>query len=119
MAPSERARAALSAFGWAHAPILLGMGYAIAATTLTGGTVTNFTANNFMRFTPGSVENGTNTPGARRVLPLGGTSRSPRALPRPATKATHASRVALGWHGSAKPPCVKARIRFSVAALWW
>jgi hypothetical protein len=32
-----------------------------------GAPVTSFTANNFMRFTPGSVESGTNTPGARRV----------------------------------------------------
>jgi hypothetical protein len=32
-----------------------------------GAPVTGFTANNFMRFTPGSAENGTNTPGARRV----------------------------------------------------
>jgi hypothetical protein len=32
-----------------------------------GAPVTTFTANNFMRFTPGSVENGTNTPGARRI----------------------------------------------------
>jgi hypothetical protein len=32
-----------------------------------GAPVTNFTANNFMLFTPGSAENGTNTPGARRV----------------------------------------------------
>ena len=32
-----------------------------------GAPVTSFTANNFMRFTPGSAESGTNTPGARRV----------------------------------------------------
>ena len=32
-----------------------------------GAPVTTFTANNFMRFTPGSTENATNTPGARRV----------------------------------------------------
>jgi hypothetical protein len=32
-----------------------------------GAPVTTFTANNFMRFTPGSAESGTNTPGARRV----------------------------------------------------
>jgi hypothetical protein len=32
-----------------------------------GAPVTGFTANNFMRFTPSSAENGTNTPGARRV----------------------------------------------------
>lgn len=32
-----------------------------------GAPVTGFTANNFMRFTPGSAESGTNTPGARRV----------------------------------------------------
>jgi hypothetical protein len=32
-----------------------------------GAPVTGITANNFMRFTPGSVENGTNSPGARRV----------------------------------------------------
>jgi hypothetical protein len=32
-----------------------------------GAPVTGFTANNFMRFTPSSVENGTNSPGARRV----------------------------------------------------
>jgi hypothetical protein len=32
-----------------------------------GAPVTTFTANNFLRFTPGSVENGTNSPGARRV----------------------------------------------------
>jgi hypothetical protein len=32
-----------------------------------GAPVTGFTAANFMRFTPASVENATNTPGARRV----------------------------------------------------
>ena len=32
-----------------------------------GAPVTGITANNFMRFTPGNAENGTNTPGARRV----------------------------------------------------
>jgi hypothetical protein len=32
-----------------------------------GAPVTGFTANNFMRFTPSSAENGTNTPGARWV----------------------------------------------------
>jgi hypothetical protein len=32
-----------------------------------GAPVTGITANNFMLFTPGSVESGTNTPGARRV----------------------------------------------------
>jgi hypothetical protein len=32
-----------------------------------GAPVTGITANNFMRFTPGNVESGTNTPGARRV----------------------------------------------------
>jgi hypothetical protein len=32
-----------------------------------GAPVTGFTANNFLRFTPGSAENVTNTPGARRV----------------------------------------------------
>jgi hypothetical protein len=32
-----------------------------------GAPVTGFTANNFMLFTPSSAENGTNTPGARRV----------------------------------------------------
>jgi hypothetical protein len=32
-----------------------------------GAPVTTFTANNFMLFTPGSAESGTNTPGARRV----------------------------------------------------
>jgi hypothetical protein len=32
-----------------------------------GAPVTGFTAPNFMRFTPASVENATNTPGARRV----------------------------------------------------
>jgi len=32
-----------------------------------GAPVTTFTANNFLRFTPGNAENGTNTPGARRV----------------------------------------------------
>ena len=32
-----------------------------------GAPVTGITANNFMLFTPGSVENGTNTPGARRI----------------------------------------------------
>ncbi len=32
-----------------------------------GAPVTSFTANNFLRFIPGSAENGTNTPGARRV----------------------------------------------------
>ena len=32
-----------------------------------GAPVTNITANNFMLFTPGSAENGTNTPGARRI----------------------------------------------------
>jgi hypothetical protein len=32
-----------------------------------GAPVTTFTANNFMLFTPSSAENGTNTPGARRV----------------------------------------------------
>ena len=32
-----------------------------------GAPVTNLTANNFMRFTPGNAESGTNTPGARRI----------------------------------------------------
>jgi hypothetical protein len=32
-----------------------------------GAPVTGVTANNFMRFTPSSAENGTNTPGARRI----------------------------------------------------
>ena len=32
-----------------------------------GAPVTNFTANNFMLFTPANAETGTNTPGARRV----------------------------------------------------
>jgi hypothetical protein len=32
-----------------------------------GAPVTGFTANNFMLFTPGSAESGTNSPGARRV----------------------------------------------------
>ena len=32
-----------------------------------GAPVTSFTANNFMRFTPGAADNATNTPGARRV----------------------------------------------------
>jgi hypothetical protein len=32
-----------------------------------GAPVTTFTANNFLQFTPSSVENGTNSPGARRV----------------------------------------------------
>jgi outer membrane receptor protein involved in Fe transport len=32
-----------------------------------GAPVTTFTANNFLQFTPGSAENGTNTPGARRL----------------------------------------------------
>jgi hypothetical protein len=32
-----------------------------------GAPVTTFTANNFLQFTPGSAENGTNSPGARRV----------------------------------------------------
>jgi hypothetical protein len=32
-----------------------------------GAPVTGITANNFMRFTPGNAESGTNTPGARRV----------------------------------------------------
>ena len=32
-----------------------------------GAPVTTFTANNFMRFTPGNAENATNTPGARRI----------------------------------------------------
>ncbi len=32
-----------------------------------GAPVTGFTANNFLQFTPGSAENGTNTPGARRI----------------------------------------------------
>jgi hypothetical protein len=32
-----------------------------------GAPVTTFTANNFLQFTPGSAESGTNTPGARRI----------------------------------------------------
>jgi hypothetical protein len=32
-----------------------------------GAPVTNITANNFMLFTPGNAESGTNTPGARRI----------------------------------------------------
>jgi hypothetical protein len=32
-----------------------------------GAPVTTFTANNFLQFTPGSSENGTNSPGARRL----------------------------------------------------
>src|SRR5215510_2968378 len=32
-----------------------------------GAPVTGFTANNFLQFTPGSAENGTNTPGTRRI----------------------------------------------------
>jgi hypothetical protein len=32
-----------------------------------GAPVTTFTANNFLQFTPASAENGTNTPGARRI----------------------------------------------------
>ena len=32
-----------------------------------GAPVTGFTANNFLQFTPGSSENGTNSPGARRL----------------------------------------------------
>jgi hypothetical protein len=32
-----------------------------------GAPVTGFTALNFLQFTPGSAESGTNTPGARRV----------------------------------------------------
>jgi len=32
-----------------------------------GAPVTGFTANNFLQFTPGNAESGTNTPGARRV----------------------------------------------------
>jgi hypothetical protein len=32
-----------------------------------GAPVTSITANNFMLFTPGNAENGTNTPGARRI----------------------------------------------------
>ncbi len=32
-----------------------------------GAPVTGFTANNFLQFTPGSAESGTNTPGARRI----------------------------------------------------
>jgi hypothetical protein len=32
-----------------------------------GAPVTTFTANNFLQFTPGSAESGTNSPGARRV----------------------------------------------------
>jgi hypothetical protein len=32
-----------------------------------GAPVTTFTAPNFLQFTPGSAENGTNTPGARRI----------------------------------------------------
>jgi hypothetical protein len=32
-----------------------------------GAPVTGFTANNFLRFTPSNAENGTNSPGARRV----------------------------------------------------
>lgn len=32
-----------------------------------GAPVTSFTANNFLQFTPGNAESGTNTPGARRV----------------------------------------------------
>ncbi len=32
-----------------------------------GAPVTGFTANNFLQFTPGNAESGTNTPGARRI----------------------------------------------------